>query len=334
MNSTLLHGTLRLPDINTVRDLDRDSISILPLSSIPLETKGLQDLRLIKNNHLEGVVEMFEGTRSGRGLLLPENLQHEFSTISGHDSAIISKLAELHSYDVYSLRISLREMNVKVNDAEHLKLSKKKQEELSVYLQPFIKRLISQIYGEQETLDVSTDLTALFNDPDAKVVRQKLGVISEKLGIELHEVPLFFEEYGDIYLSIAYFRQCLESIDPIIENFLRCTKEIMEHEQFKQNVELNRVSKRLHNKTKKIREVLAERFAIFSQSTEAMWQNMSAEQFSDFKRLVEENHSALGGLLCTLTVKMQDWDRKFPMNSTAGPGRWSDHIMMDMRQGF
>ncbi len=323
-----------MSDNNSPPDADQDSLWILPLSTIPLETKGLQDLRLVKNNHLEGVVEMFDDSQTGRGLLRPDDLQQAFATITGKDSAIISELAQLHSYDVYSLRISLREMEIPVNESEHLKLSGQKQEELSVYMQPFIKRLIIQIYGEQETANISTDLTALFNDPDANVVRQKLETISQKLGIELHEVPLFFEEYGDIYLSIAYFRQCLGSIDPVIENFLYCTNEIMKHSQYRQNAELIKVCRRLHNKTKKIREVLTDRFAVFSQSTEAMWQNMNTEQFGEFKQLVEENHSALGGLLCTLSVKMNDWDKKFPSFSSAGPGRWVDHIMMDMRQGF
>ena len=323
-----------MSEIIEIRDEDRDSLSVLPLSTIPLETKGLQEFRLVKNNFLEGVVEMFDDSQTGKGHLSPENLKNEFSNISGHDHSIIAKLADLHSYDVYSLRISLRDMNIQVNDSDHLKLSDDKQEELSFYLQPFIRRLIMQIYGDEDAVDTPTDLTALFQDPDANVVRQKLDTISNELGIELQEVPLFFEEYGDIYLSIAYYRQCLESIDPIVSNFLYCANKILEHPQFKQNEELVKVSRRLHNKTKKIRDVLSERFAVFSQSTEAMWENMSMQQFGEFKKLVEDNHTALGGLLCTLSVKMNDWNRKFPDTYASGPGRWADHIMMDMRQGY
>ena len=46
-------------------DEARDSLHILPLSSIPLETPGLQHARLIKNVRLQTVVEMFRDTQTG-----------------------------------------------------------------------------------------------------------------------------------------------------------------------------------------------------------------------------------------------------------------------------
>ena len=36
-----------------LRDIDRDSVHILPLSIIPLQTKGLERTRMIKNAKLE-----------------------------------------------------------------------------------------------------------------------------------------------------------------------------------------------------------------------------------------------------------------------------------------
>ncbi len=323
-----------MPEKITIRDTDRDSLSILPLSIIPLETKALQEFRLVKNNHLEGVVEMFDDHHAGKGHIHPKNLHNEFSAISGEDTALIEILAKLHSYDVYSLRIRLREMGIKVNDSEHLKLSNSIQQELSVYLQPFIKRLILQIYGDAGEMDETADLTALFKDPDVKVARQKLETISGNLNIQLQEVPIFLEEYGDIYLSISYYRQCLDLIDPAVGNFLYCSNKIKENTQLRQNVELFKVCNRLQRKVEKLRDVLSERFAVFEKTTEMMWRDMSAERFSEFKKLVEDNHAALGGLLCTLSVKMNDWDKKFPNTFSAGPARWADYMMMDIRQGF
>ena len=48
-------------------DFDRDSLHILPLSMISLETRGLQRARMIKNSRLESVVELFEGEEIGSG---------------------------------------------------------------------------------------------------------------------------------------------------------------------------------------------------------------------------------------------------------------------------
>ena len=191
-----------------------------------------------------------------------------------------------------------------------------------------------QVYGDAEAVDQSTDLMALFHHPDVEVARQKLKTISEKLNVDLQEVPQFLEEYGDICLSIAYYRQCLDAIRPVVDNFLYCNRAIQKNNQFRHNSEVIKVCTRLERKVAKLAEVLADRFTVFAQSTEAMWQDMNADRFCEFKKLVEDNHAALGGLLCALSVKMDDWHRKFPDTVSSGPARWVDHILNNTRQGF
>jgi len=318
----------------TIRDADKDSLWAMPLGILPLKTTALRNLRLIKNNHLEGVVEMFRDSSTGGGHIRPKDLRQAFAAIDSGDVTIVSELAPLPSFDVYSLRISLRKMGITVTNSEHLKLSDAKQNELSTYLRPFTERIIIEIYGSVDEKKESADLAALFKDPDVNMVRQKLKMISEKLNVELHEVPQFLEDYGDIYLSIGYYRQCLDATRPTVANFLHCTEQIMQNSMLSQNSELVGVCKRLRTKVTKLTDVLADRFAVFKESTEAMWEDMSGDRFDKFKRLVEDNHGALGGLLCTLSVKMNDWGERFPSTASSGPSRWADHIMTDMRQGF
>jgi len=52
----------------------RDSLRILPLSMVPLETVALTRARLIKNVYLEGVVEFFRDEATGSGQLRPDEL--------------------------------------------------------------------------------------------------------------------------------------------------------------------------------------------------------------------------------------------------------------------
>ncbi|MBT6221160.1 MAG: hypothetical protein HOI45_15710 [Rhodospirillaceae bacterium] len=318
----------------SVKAADIDSLWILPLAVLPLKTPGLRKVRLMKSNHLEGVVEMFASDGAGSGHIRPLDLSETFADIDTGDTAMIEKLAALHSYDVYSLRISLREMGVDVTDSKHLTLSKSKQEELAVYMKPFTDRLIMQIYGDDGTASGETDIQALFRDADPNVARQKLKTISDTLNIDLQSVPQFLEDYGDIYLSIAYYRQNLISIAPVIMDFLEACYEISRHNQLSQNPEAMKVCKRLEAKTAKLRDVLSDRFAVFQQSTEAMWEDMNAERFGEFKQLVEDNHAALGGLLCTLSVKMNGWHKRFPERKSAGPHQWVDYMMTDTRQGY
>ena len=56
-------------------------------------------------------------------------------------------LANLNSFDVYTLRVELRNVGVPVNDHTKLKLSKSKNEELTEYMRDFTRPLISQVCG-------------------------------------------------------------------------------------------------------------------------------------------------------------------------------------------
>ncbi|MBT5809837.1 MAG: hypothetical protein HOI19_05650, partial [Rhodospirillaceae bacterium] len=105
--------------------VNNDSLFILPLSVLPLANLGLRNARLIKNSRLEGVVELFSGEGTGSGQVLPGDLHEnfQFEDKSGQDLEIVQRVANLPSYDVYSLRIGLRSLNIDVDNNENLRLS-------------------------------------------------------------------------------------------------------------------------------------------------------------------------------------------------------------------
>lgn len=108
------------------RAVDRDSLHILPLGDLPMETPGLASARLIKNSRLQGVIEVFSDTYAGSGQLNVESLPAEFGWNPDNppkEYAMLRRLWRLPSYDVYSLRVSLREQGVEVNTVDALKLS-------------------------------------------------------------------------------------------------------------------------------------------------------------------------------------------------------------------
>tara|TARA_A100001037_G_scaffold243743_1_gene224490 strand:- start:188 stop:424 length:237 start_codon:yes stop_codon:yes gene_type:complete len=53
-----------------------------------------------------------------------------------------------------------------------------------------------------------------FTTPDKKAALKNLKMMADKLQIQLQEVPRFLEEYADIYLPIAYGRDCLNALIP------------------------------------------------------------------------------------------------------------------------
>ena len=99
-------------------DSDRDSLHILPLYILPLETSALKRARLIKNARLKGVIELFTDEQTGSGQIEVENLAAKFGWPEDEpypDLVMLRKLAQARSYDVYSLRLTLREFDIPVN---------------------------------------------------------------------------------------------------------------------------------------------------------------------------------------------------------------------------
>jgi hypothetical protein len=104
---------------NRISDDDRDALHVLPLRALDLETRVLREARMIKNNSVRSVIELFSGNGIGSGQLNIEDLPGEFGweiMDPPKDFLLLRQLALLPSFDVCSLRTSLRELGIKVND--------------------------------------------------------------------------------------------------------------------------------------------------------------------------------------------------------------------------
>ena len=327
-----------LMDNHAVPDLDRDSLHTLPLSMVPIETPALRRARLIKNVRLRSVIELFEEKQTGSGQMEISDIGKEFKWPKNEevpDRSLLNKLALLHSYDVYSLRISLREHDIAVNSIDSLKLSPAKNAELTEYMKDFTRPLILQIYGgdDMEIQDFD-DVIGLFRDPDVKKAREKLEVMAAKLKIKLSDVPRFLEDYGDIFLSLSYYRQCLDQIEPTITGFLDSMEELRSNWQLKQDRNLMQTCNEIEQVINGLMAAITGRFENFDRSTKLMWDNISAERFQKVKELIESYHTTIGGVLCSLSVKMDAWARLFPRADVGGPVRRAEFIMSEIKQGI
>jgi hypothetical protein len=319
-------------------DEDRDALHILPLSIVPLDTTALRRARMIKNAQLRGVVEFFHGRKTGSGQLEVGQLALEFGWKGGMrhaDRSLLEKLAVLPSYDVYSLRILLRENGIPVNDSEALKLSEKKKLELTDYMKKFTRPLILQIYGEQDmTIRELDDIIRLFRDPDIPKAREKLKIMAERLEIQLEEVPKFLEDYGDIFLSLSYYRECLDLIAPVLRDFLASLGDIRTAWQLRHDRNLINTCNVVEANINQLRTDVVNRFESFDRSTKDMWNKISAERFHMVEQLIQSYHTTIGGILCTLTVKLNAWSELFPSRHAGGPMRRAEFLMGEMKQGI
>ena len=323
-----------------IDDIDRNSLHILPLSIIPFENKAIQRAKLIKNVRLESTVELFQGKQTGSGQMNIDQVDREFGRSAGpefyNDMSILGKLAGLHSYDVYSLRISLRDQGIEIRDIDALKLSKAKTRELTRYMKGFTRPLILRIYGADDmSIQSFDDVVALFQNPDIKKAKEKLKVMAETLGVEIAELPRFLEDYGDIFLSLSYYRNCLEAIEPTIDDFIYSMKEIQKNPQLKDNQILIKTCISMELTITNLMLGIAGRFEDFDRSTRDMWNNISAASFRKVEAMIMSYHTVIGGVLCSLSVKMDAWKEAFPNSSRGGgPMSRAEFIMTEMKQGM
>src|SRR5215468_4798515 len=102
--------------LQRTQDAHKDALHILPLSSIPLSTAGLQKWQMMKNARLDSVIQVYSVDKRTHGQIPIHELGKYFDDRESllKDIPILKKLAQLHSFDVYTLRIQLRRLGIPV----------------------------------------------------------------------------------------------------------------------------------------------------------------------------------------------------------------------------
>ncbi|MBO44240.1 MAG: hypothetical protein CMM28_11010 [Rhodospirillaceae bacterium] len=317
--------------------LDMDALHTLPLSILPFQTSGLKRARMIKNIQLEGVVEIFNDIKSGSGQVNINQLSTVFDwseDIDGKDQNIIRKLSNINSYDVYTLRISLRQLGIEVNETEKLKLSESKNKELSKYMVEFTRPLMLQIYGDSDSNIESLDqIIGMFKSPDQAKALENLRRLASSLKIKIAEIPNFIEDYGDIFMSLAYFKECADKILPNVNSFIREIQIFKENRHLSSQLDLMKTCEYLDNTLTYIATSLTERFESFEKHSQDMWNDINPDTFRKVKGMIASHHATLGGVLCGLAVKMGRWQEKFS-DGRGGPVQRSEFVMSEMRAGI
>ncbi len=317
---------------------DLDTLHVMPMSIVPFQNRTLERARMIKNGRLQTMIELFSDDDTGSGQMTVDaaarQLREEMNA-PPKDITILRKLSRLSSYDVYSLRVSLREQDIPVNNIEELRLSPEKSKELGGYMKDFTMPLIRDIYGSGD-VDVKDfdDLINLFRNPDVKMAREKLDMMAQKLDIDLMELPRFLEDYGDIFLSLAYYKQGLDANAPIMRDFLDNLGKIRQNWELKNDTNLMKTCDMLEKTFTGLSAHLKRLFDEFDSSTKNFWSDVSAERFREVEALIEGYHTTIGAVLCALSVKMGAWHHLFPRENIGGPVKRSEFIMLEMRQGI
>lgn len=322
-NSAATEATEKKPAGKKDGDLVKDSLHLLGMEILPLKMPALKRARLVKNNQLQTMVEIFHDDTAGSGQVLTAELPGFFPNGGDdfkHDLVLLKKFDDVPSFDVYSTRITLRELNIPIQDQEALRLSDAKREELTERMKIFTRPLIGHVYGaDAQDVDDLQGILQMFTDPDPKVALANLRKMAESLGVELMDIPKFLEDYGDIFLSLAYFRDILDKTVPIIHQYLEWLHELRSSFVVKQDRAQDNMLARIESDLTDITGSITGRFESFDRQTQDFWTDINAERFHEVRQLITAHHRTVGGVLCGLTLKMEHWKRKFRNSGVGGP---------------
>lgn len=316
---------------------DRDTLHTLALKYMPIKNPSLKRARMIKNSRLDSVIELYRDREIGSGQIEVEKLPQQLgvNSLSPEDFRLVRRLALMPSYDVYSLRVTLREEGIQVEDHEALRLSAEKTKELSAYMRSFTRPLMKQIYGDDAAaIDTFEDVVALFRDPDVQKARHRLTVMAAKLGIDIFAIPRFLEDYADIFMSLSYYKQCLDVVTPKVHDFFDSLKALRKSHQARSNAQLMEACKKMELTFSDLLTSVTGRLESFDRHTKDMWNDLSADRFRKIEAVIKTFHRMMGGILCALTVKMDAWTTLFPSSRAGSPGRRADFILNDMQYGM
>jgi hypothetical protein len=315
----------------------RDALHILPLSMIPLETPGLQHARLIKNVRLETVIEMFNDAQTGSGQVVPRDIGVYFESYKDEverDLLKIEKIAQAASFDVYTSRIELRRLKIDISQHEALTLSDKKKVELTQYMTVFTRPLMEYVYGtENMEVDSVEQLIKMFASPNREEALRNLRMMADRLDIGLMDIPNFLEDYGDIFMSLAYFKKCLDDLVPEVQRFLAWMAEIRTSTEVKRDARQVKMLDDISRDLTDISTSITGRFESFDNRSRDFWRDINAETFRSIRELITAHHVTIGGVLCGLAVKMDLWKARFARGG-GGPNRRLEFIKSEILPGM
>jgi len=305
---------------------------------IPLSTPGLQRARLVKNARLETAVELYHDEATGSGQFSPSNLYDVFPSNKAEldaDRAKLDALSTLNSFDVFSLRIGLRKLELGITDDDFLKLSDSLREKLMERLPEYSRPLVTFIYGEGDDHDLQsfTNPLARLTQETTATAKKNVKHLADLLQRPIQTIPEFVEEYGDLATSLCYFRHIFNTTADDVTEFKVWLSELRTLPAMKQNDDLMRIHRSAEGTLDYLNKSLKARFGVFDQQFKTFWNEITPETWTAMKLLLTSNYSNIGGVLCGLQVKMNLWKERFP-GASGSPNKKVDFLKVEIVPGL
>jgi len=322
---------------SVIADYDRDSIHTLPLSVLPVATAALSRARLIKNHRLETRVELFRESGIGSGQIAIDEVPDFFvgdPDALQADLVLLRRIGQLPAFDPYTLRIGLRQAGVDLLSLDALRLSPAKRAELLPLMRNITRPLIVHLYGDGPVdLDDLDSLIRLIANPDTPKVRIRIRAMADQLGIGVDALPDMLEDYGDTYLALSYYRGYFQYAVPVLARIVEWMREVQRHSFLRDNAAAQRSFQEVEDVLTYVAGSVTRRFDGFDRHTEVNWSKVTVGTFGKVRDLISQHQQSLAQVLCGLTVKIYEWEQRFP-NGGGSPDKRAEFVASDLRPGL
>ena len=305
------------------------SLHTLALDTLPVTHPVLRKSRMIKNARCESMIELYRDKKSGSG-------QHDVDTAAamldlthqhGSDIGLLRNVALLPTFDVFSVRLLLRDIGIPVAAAGNLPPAVGRA--VDSQMRKFTIPLLRYVYGgdTQEAADIA-QLVLLFRDPDIRRAEAHLKRLAEKLKIPVLDVPRFLEDYSDTFLAISLYQYTFAAIRPSVDAFLNSLTRLKIH--FPRETVVLAALDRVHTDFSHIMRSTAKRLNASEQRVNLLWGESIATPFDSLQPRIREFQFLLGHLLCGISVKIAAWTTAFPSSQAGTPKRCVEVITTDI----
>lgn len=322
---------------SVIADYDRDSIHTLPIAALPVSNAALCRARLIKNHRLETRVELFRETGIGSGQIAIDEVPDFFSGDAEAlqaDLALLRRIGQLPAFDPYTLRIGLRQAGVDLLSLDALRLSAAKRAELLPLMRNITRPLIVHLYGDGPAdLDDLDSLIRLVAYPNTPKVRARIQSMADHLEIGIDALPDMLEDYGDTYLALSYYRSYFQYAVPLLGRILDWMREVKEQSFLRNDATAQRSFREVDDVLTYVSGSVTRRFDGFDRQTVVNWSKVTIGTFRQVRDLISQHQQSLAQVLCGLTVKIYEWEQRFP-NGGGSPDKRAEFIAGDLRPGL
>lgn len=251
-----------------------------------------------------------------------------------HDLPMLKSVGEMASFDPYSLRRGLRAAGIEIENLQNFTLSEAKKRELQPHMRKLTRPLVQHVFGV-DNLEITDPeiIRDRLRQADGAEVLQRLSDMAASLHTTRDDLPDLLEDYGDVFLALGFYKEHLAAIAPRIGALQHWIQEAHRVPHIARDPMVGPALQNTERVLGALHQSLQRRFKNFQGKATIRWDRVTVGNFNDVRELILDHQESLAEVLCGLTVKVFEWESRFP----GGGGtfeRRADFVLSDIRAGL